>query len=736
MVIKKFVFFIVSMTLLTSLIACTKTSQEDVTQPSVSTPIEVANFSLSDLIELRKVVSEALSLSDAKFGADENQIRLADQAEILMVTIQPDSKLTDVVANKTEQQRLILDILKGIFSAGAEWFYKIPSPIAGAIANSAEELGNKIAEWQVLGQLSYAKITSNTGMMEIVYHKSLGEVWASFDIRNPAGQLVMYIPIEPILVSPEGSGNILLSKGVKPILEKCKIAYHLSEVPTSISTPGTTGMSAASVSLSKVIVGDFSVVISSVERTESAATLRFAVTKVGNTGSKGGTVKIALTDDHNNSYQGTVNILPGGSPDNFLALVPIDFTYVVSTTIQIPKLAPIVNIQLGEAKAVGFKDVQFVKPSFKQDFGIASIKPGAGLSLGRYLTFTIKAPASDVIGWILPVAVSNSEYNPLSVDVRIGLQFPSGQITWNKTGDIGINVPASGKVELEPRIITLSQGLSNPVPTMLLIHYSDKSAQTNLKVMAVTSGQFPPMPERIAFDGPGSNAAITLVRSDGSGKPTVVSVIGFSPDWSPAGNKIAISAFGTMYIIAADGAETAKLPWSGGTPRWSPDGKRIAFSDSSDVIKIGNADGSGVIQPVARVMNSNYPYSCYNPDWSPDGSRLVYDSYFAPYKSGIYIVPSNGTGTPTLLVEGEHPAWSPNSETIAFEYKGDIYKINTDGTGKTKVVGGNNPAWSPDGKRLAFDSEKNIYVINADGSGKIMISKGDNPSWGPAFKLN
>lgn len=234
--LKRCVFLVVSVALMLSLIACAKQSPERVTQPSVSYPIlEVANFNLSELIESRKVVSEVLS--HAKTVADENQKRLADQADIIMVTIQPDSNLKDAVANKTEQQRFILDILKGIFSVGAEYFYKIPSPIAGAIANSAEELGNRIAEWQVLGQLSYAKITSKTGVMEVVYHKRLGEVWASFDISNPVGRVVMYIPVEPVLVSPEGSGNILLSKGVRPVLEKCRVAYRFGGASTPIATP-------------------------------------------------------------------------------------------------------------------------------------------------------------------------------------------------------------------------------------------------------------------------------------------------------------------------------------------------------------------------------------------------------------------------------------------------------------------------------------------------------------------
>jgi len=235
--LKRCVFLVVSVALMLSLIACAKQSPEKVTQPSVSSSIiEVANFNLSELIELQKVVGEVLS--HAKTVADENQKRLVNQAEALLGAIQPDSKLRDIVTEKTEEQRLILDFLKGIFAIGAEYFYKIPSPVAGAIAKSAEELGNQIAEWQVLGQLSFARITQpDTGVMEVVYYKHLGEVWASFDISNPVGRVCIYIPVRPALVSPAGGGNILLSEGVRPILENSKVAYRFGTPSIPTSTP-------------------------------------------------------------------------------------------------------------------------------------------------------------------------------------------------------------------------------------------------------------------------------------------------------------------------------------------------------------------------------------------------------------------------------------------------------------------------------------------------------------------
>ena len=207
------------------LIACGGQSATQTTVPTAT--LEVANFNISELNELRGVVSEVLS--HAKTRADENQKRLISQAEIVLDAIKSDSALRDIVGEKTDGQRLVLDLLQGIFGVGAEYFYKIPSSVAGAIAKGAEELGNRIAEWQVLGQLSFARINlPDIGVMEVVYHKRLGEVWASFDISNPGGLLCVYVPVEPVLVSPSGGGNILLSEGVRPVVENSRVAYRFT----------------------------------------------------------------------------------------------------------------------------------------------------------------------------------------------------------------------------------------------------------------------------------------------------------------------------------------------------------------------------------------------------------------------------------------------------------------------------------------------------------------------------
>ena len=70
-----------------------------------------------------------------------------------------------------------------------------------------------------------------------------------------------------------------------------------------------------------------------------------------------------------------------------------------------------------------------------------------------------------------------------------------------------------------------------------------------------------------------------------------------------------------------------------------------------------------------------------------------------------------------------YPAISPDGKTIAFTYKGDIYKVSSAGGTAapvtTHTANDFMPVWSHDGKQIAFASDRygnnDIYIISADG---------------------
>jgi Tol biopolymer transport system component len=109
----------------------------------------------------------------------------------------------------------------------------------------------------------------------------------------------------------------------------------------------------------------------------------------------------------------------------------------------------------------------------------------------------------------------------------------------------------------------------------------------------------------------------------------------------------------------------------------------------------------------------------------------------------IYVVNTDGTGLKRLTNDPhleDGPTWSPDGRRIAYAHwpsnrtgaGNTIWVMNADGTGKKQLtrgdVSGNAPEWSPDGKQIAFwrqtSSGESIYVMNADGSGVKAVAGG------------
>ncbi len=148
-----------------------------------------------------------------------------------------------------------------------------------------------------------------------------------------------------------------------------------------------------------------------------------------------------------------------------------------------------------------------------------------------------------------------------------------------------------------------------------------------------------------------------------------------NPDWSPDGTKIAYDVLlnpwdndkwnRTIYVMDPDGGNNRKLikkPNWDRYPSWSPDGKKIAFSshrhDRHGEIYVMDADG----RHVDRITRDGI--SKYMPTWSPDGSRIAFCT-----NDRIWVMDSNGKNQRPLTSPGwnEHPTWSADSETIAFQ---------------------------------------------------------------------
>jgi len=94
-------------------------------------------------------------------------------------------------------------------------------------------------------------------------------------------------------------------------------------------------------------------------------------------------------------------------------------------------------------------------------------------------------------------------------------------------------------------------------------------------------------------------------------------------------------------------------------------------------------------------------------------------------------------------IQVRKPRWSPDNQQIAFEFTGNIYTMNADGSEYQKLteeMGYNDyPVWSPDGRQIAFssnqDSNRDIWVMNVDGTDLHQLTDNlvadEAPSWSP-----
>ena len=93
-------------------------------------------------------------------------------------------------------------------------------------------------------------------------------------------------------------------------------------------------------------------------------------------------------------------------------------------------------------------------------------------------------------------------------------------------------------------------------------------------------------------------------------------------------------------------------------------------------------------------------------------------------------------GTIAFSASAITPMWlrdvkiSPDGKQILFTYKGDIYKIATQGGEATRLTALDSyesmPIWSPDGKTIAFLSDRNggqdIFTMSVNGGKATRIT--------------
>ena len=158
-----------------------------------------------------------------------------------------------------------------------------------------------------------------------------------------------------------------------------------------------------------------------------------------------------------------------------------------------------------------------------------------------------------------------------------------------------------------------------------------------------------------------------------------------------------------IYSIRADGSRLGQLTrnrYGDSAPRFSPDGRRIVFARSTRCCSglwLMNADGSG--------QRSLAPYAS-DPAWSRDSQRIAYVTCGCGKPEGLVI--ADVVGRHRIFIRGGagHPSWSPDGRWIAFSRPvGDYFSVMVvrSGGGRPRTVWrrvwGDNPlGWTARGE--------------------------------------
>jgi len=465
-----------------------------------------------------------------------------------------------------------------------------------------------------------------------------------------------------------------------------------------------------------VIVDDFSVAISDIERDEDKAILRFVITKVTDTEAKTQQLPIVLIDNHDNEYTGKLNIDIGGASDLFIKALPKGFVYVEVVQISMPKLAPIETVRLGQAETA-FQKIELGKPQFPETFGELGVTEGDTIQIGKWLVSTLQRVEAGVGlgGWRIPFVVQNQEYSPRNISIKWLLQ--------REDGTIASLEPVSERIDGLTKIkIALDLPLAGPfwqvekVKQLLLIFEDESAHEEILRILPISIIKALPPSEPLRFAYARADGIYTI-DLDGRPRKLVNSEAAFGTEfaWHPTGTKlyyISKRGFDIECSVVRDlgnAMSEAIKPNFGGRIGfgldWTSDGNMIAIGTDASWTA---ASGIFVINADApRLLKLTYERGVFDarPAWSPDGTRIAFTRRYGYPNSG-----DRRIGIARLL------GFTAQSEKIGNAQTSGVVNAEIH---LSTLLGSNAevyaPSWFPDSQRIAVGTSEGTFIFDEQG---------------------
>jgi Tol biopolymer transport system component/DNA-binding winged helix-turn-helix (wHTH) protein len=220
--------------------------------------------------------------------------------------------------------------------------------------------------------------------------------------------------------------------------------------------------------------------------------------------------------------------------------------------------------------------------------------------------------------------------------------------------------------------------------------------------------------------------------------------------WSPDGEKLLFTStragmYG-VWSVGSDGGDPQLVPLGNEDvqqPSTAPGVSHIAYEQWTHRAQLKRIE----LAQQAEIDAEDYVRSTRwdsNPAYAPDGERIAFTSNRAG-PQGIWISDRDGRNAVQIADLGgvfvDHPAWSPDGRSIAFDASPDgrtaILTVAPEGGTPRRITEGpgdsRNPAWSRDGKWIYFESNQSgawqIYARPAGGGKSVRVTTdgGVNP---------